>query len=111
MKPDASGRVRIAAKIQNLVAKNELDSQGCAHLAEIQEVTPSAEGCENCLKSGDEWVNLRLCLTCGHVGCCDSSKNKHATRHHHETHHPMIVSFEPEEEWVFCYLDEITISP
>jgi uncharacterized UBP type Zn finger protein len=110
MKSDASGRVRIASKLQNLVAKNELDSEGCAHLAEMKDVTPSAEGCENCLKSGDEWVNLRLCLTCGHVGCCDNSKNKHATRHHHETDHPMIVSFELEEEWVFCYPDEVTIS-
>ena len=98
--------VRIA-----LVANGELDSQGCAHLANIQEVIPSAEGCENCLKSGDVWVNLRLCLTCGHVGCCDNSKNTHATRHYQETHHPMIVSFEGGEDWVWCYYDEVTISP
>ena len=111
MKPDSSGRVRIATKVQALVAENKSDPQGCTHLDDIQEVTPSAEGCENCLKSGDEWVNLRLCLTCGHVGCCDNSKNKHATRHYHETQHPMIVSFEPEEEWVWCYLDDVTISP
>lgn len=110
MKPDSSGRVLIASKIQALAAKNEIDTQGCVHIGEIQDVTPSAVGCENCLKSGDTWVNLRLCLTCGHVGCCDNSKNTHATRHYHETEHPMIVSFEPGEEWVWCYPDAVTLS-
>lgn len=59
----------------------------CTHLDQIQKVTPSAPGCEECLKTGDEWVHLRLCLICGHVGCCDSSKNKHATKHFHATGH------------------------
>ncbi len=80
---------------------------GCSHLDQI-EIEPPAEveGCEECLASGDRWVHLRLCLTCGHVGCCDSSKNKHATKHFHATRHPIIKSFEPGEEWGYCYVDD-----
>jgi uncharacterized UBP type Zn finger protein len=81
--------------------------EGCTHLAEIHEVTPSANGCEDCLQTGDTWVHLRLCVICGHVGCCDSSKNKHATKHFHATQHPIIKSFEPGEDWGWCYADEI----
>jgi monovalent cation:H+ antiporter-2, CPA2 family len=62
----------------------------CVHLNQIRPVTPSANGCEECLAIGDTWVHLRLCLTCGHVGCCGDSKNKHATRHYHKTQHPII---------------------
>jgi uncharacterized UBP type Zn finger protein len=76
------------------------------HAKLIREVTPSAKGCEDCLKTGDRWVQLRLCLTCGHVGCCDSSKNKHARAHYHATTHPIIQSFEPGEDWRWCYVDE-----
>lgn len=76
------------------------------HLSQIREVTPSAKGCEDCLKTGDRWVHLRLCLSCGHVGCCDSSKNKHARAHHGGTKHPIIQSFEPGENWKWCYVDE-----
>jgi uncharacterized UBP type Zn finger protein len=79
----------------------------CQHVSQIHPVTPSAQGCEECLKTGDEWVRLRLCLICGHVGCCDSSKNKHATKHFHATGHPVIKSFEPDEDWGWCYVDEI----
>ena len=78
----------------------------CTHLAEIQEVAPSADGCEDCLKIGDEWIHLRLCKSCGHVGCCDSSKNKHATKHFQQTLHPIIESFEAGEEWGYCYVDD-----
>ncbi|SFH25342.1 ubiquitin-hydrolase Zn-finger-containing protein [Nitrosospira sp. Nsp14] len=81
----------------------------CSHLNQIQRVTPSAAGCEDCLRTGDNWVHLRLCLICGQVGCCDSSKNKHATRHYHETSHPIIRSFEPDENWKWCYIDELFI--
>jgi uncharacterized UBP type Zn finger protein len=63
--------------------------------------------CEDCVKKGDTWVHLRLCLTCGHVGCCDSSKNKHATRHFHSTKHPLVRSIEPGERWIWCYVDEV----
>ncbi len=78
----------------------------CSHTDQIESVQPSAQGCEECLKSGDRWVHLRICLTCGHVGCCDSSPNRHATKHFHATHHPIIQSFEPGERWVYCYVDE-----
>ena len=79
----------------------------CKHLNTIKKVTPSAKGCEECLETGDEWVHLRLCLSCGHVGCCDSSKNKHARKHFEEVKHPIIRSFEKNENWKWCYLDEI----
>ena len=79
----------------------------CTHLEQIREVTASARGCEDCLKTGDSWVHLRVCLICGHVGCCDQSKNRHATRHFHATKHPIIQSFEPGEEWLYCYPDDL----
>ena len=86
---------------------NIMSDSGCKHLELIQEhVMPSADGCEDCLKIGDSWVHLRLCLICGHVGCCDSSKNKHATKHFRSTEHPVVQSFEPNEDWKWCYADE-----
>lgn len=81
----------------------------CKHLAEIRNVEPKTTGCEECLKTGDRWVHLRLCLSCGHVGCCDSSKNRHATRHFGAVHHPIIRSFEPGESWRWCYVDEAVV--
>jgi hypothetical protein len=71
-------------------------------------VLPRAHGCEECLRAGEEWVHLRLCLTCGHVGCCDSSPGRHATQHSHRTQHPVIRSYEPEEEWGYCYRHDAT---
>ena len=79
------------------------------HLKEIRNVTPSSEGCEDCLKIGSDWVHLRLCLTCGHVGCCDDSPNRHATAHFHATRHPIIQSFEPGEDWRWCYVHEAVV--
>ena len=81
--------------------------QTCEHLREIRAVTPSADGCEDCLKIGGRWVHLRLCETCGHVGCCDNSPNRHATKHYHATAHPIIKSFEPREDWGYCYPDDL----
>jgi hypothetical protein len=86
-------------------------SNECTHLDQLHDVTPSARGCEDCLKIGDTWVHLRLCRTCGHVGCCDSSKNKHATKHFHASGHPIIKSFERGEDWGWCYVDEIFFEP
>ncbi len=83
----------------------------CSHLDQINDVSPNTEGCEECLKSGDRWVHLRMCLSCGHVGCCDSSKNTHATRHFHATQHPLMRSIEPGEDWLWCYVDEVTLEP
>ncbi len=78
----------------------------CQHLAQIRDVTPSAEGCEECLQTGDTWVHLRLCRICGHVGCCDDSKNKHARKHFEATGHAIIQSIEPGEEWGWCYIHD-----
>jgi uncharacterized UBP type Zn finger protein len=78
----------------------------CSHLEKIQVRATDKDGCEECLKMGDSWVHLRLCMDCGHVGCCDSSKNKHATKHFHRTKHPLVRSIEPGERWIWCYVDE-----
>ena len=82
-------------------------AEACTHLDRIHEVTPSAPGCEDCLKTGGTWVHLRLCRTCGHMGCCDSSPAKHATAHFHAQEHPVVQSAEPGESWLWCYSDEV----
>jgi len=79
----------------------------CTHLDTIRDVVPSSAGCEDCIKLGDTWVHLRMCEACGYVGCCDSSKNKHATKHYHATKHPIITSREPGEKWLYCYIDNV----
>jgi Zn-finger in ubiquitin-hydrolases and other protein len=77
------------------------------HLSEIRDVTPSTpDGCEDCLRDGGRWVHLRLCLTCGHVGCCDSSPSRHASAHARQSTHPIVQSFERGEDWRWCYIDE-----
>jgi uncharacterized UBP type Zn finger protein len=80
----------------------------CTHLNQVRVTETETRVCEDCMKTGDHWVHLRLCLTCGHVGCCDSSKNKHATRHFRSSHHPLVRSIEPGERWVWCYVDELS---
>ena len=80
----------------------------CSHLATVQDVTPSSPGCEDCLRTGDSWVHLRICQACGHIGCCDSSPNKHATAHFDtRADHPIVRSYEPGEDWWWCYADEM----
>ena len=82
--------------------------KSCSHLEQVNlGVEAKTKGCEECEKIGDTWVHLRLRSSCGHVGCCDSSKNKHGTKHFKATSHPVIKSFEPEEDWKWCYVDEI----
>jgi uncharacterized UBP type Zn finger protein len=82
----------------------------CAHLDRIQDVTPdSTEGCTDCLAIGSRWVHLRMCLSCGHVACCDSSPNRHATAHSTATTHPVIRSMEPGEDWRWCYVDRTVV--
>jgi uncharacterized UBP type Zn finger protein len=84
----------------------------CVHMSEIRPVMPrTPQGCEECLQAGTRWVHLRLCLTCGHVGCCDQSPGTHATRHFHTTEHPMMRSFEPREDWAWCYVDQLFLEP
>jgi hypothetical protein len=84
----------------------------CTHLDQVRDVSPrTPNGCEECLAIGSTWVHLRLCLTCGHVGCCDNSPNKHATKHFHSVKHPIIRSFEPGEDWGWCYIDNLFLEP
>jgi Zn-finger in ubiquitin-hydrolases and other protein len=80
--------------------------KSCSHLETIRPVTPSAKGCEECLKTDGWWVHLRICRTCGHVGCCDDSPSKHATAHFHATQHPIIEGYDPPEGWGWCFIDE-----
>lgn len=80
-------------------------SGGCTHMKAIRDVEPDGDGCSECRALGDAWMHLRLCMTCGHVGCCDSSKNRHATRHAEAAGHPIFRSFEPGESWMWCVLD------
>ena len=80
----------------------------CTHLDQILVDRPEqAEGCEECLKIGGTWLHLRVCRTCGKVGCCDSSPNQHASRHAHESGHPIITSAQPGEDWSWCFVDEV----
>jgi uncharacterized UBP type Zn finger protein len=79
----------------------------CAHLDEIREVEPSSQGCYECEQSGGWWVHLRICMTCGHVGCCNASPGKHATAHHETTGHPVVRSYEPGEDWWWCYPESL----
>ncbi|TMD04446.1 MAG: UBP-type zinc finger domain-containing protein [Chloroflexi bacterium] len=84
----------------------------CSHLLAAGDAEPKTpDGCEECLAMGDGWVHLRLCTDCGHVGCCNDSKNKHATRHFLSSEHPVIRSFEPGERWLFCYPDDLFYDP
>ena len=87
------------------------DNVTCTHLDQIRDVTPSSEGCEDCLRIGGWWVHLRECMTCGHVGCCDNSPNKHATKHFHTSKHAIMKSFEPGEDWMWCYVDQVELPP
>ena len=82
-------------------------AKACPHFARIKLTTTDVDVCPECIQMGDTWVHLRLCTECGHVGCCDSSKNKHATKHFHKTKHPVVRSIEPGESWTWCYVDEV----
>jgi uncharacterized UBP type Zn finger protein len=79
----------------------------CSHVDLIRNVRPSGSGCDDCILVRDTWLQLRMCMECGHVGCCDSSKNKHAIRHFRATQHPIARSIESGEEWGWCYIDQI----
>ncbi|MFI5008765.1 MAG: UBP-type zinc finger domain-containing protein [Solirubrobacterales bacterium] len=82
----------------------------CDHIDEVQvlKLPQPVAGCEECLASGGHWVHLRMCQTCGHIGCCDSSPNRHATAHNRATGHPIVRSAEPGEDWSWCYVDEVS---
>jgi hypothetical protein len=86
--------------------------QLCTHLNDVRDVAPrTPERCEECLQTGSWWMHLRLCLSRGHAGCCDNSPNKHATKHFGLTQHPLIQSFEPGEDWAWCYIDQVFLEP
>lgn len=87
-------------------------SAPCGHLETTDDVAArTPEGCEECLADGGRWVNLRRCVACGHVGCCDSSPSTHATKHFHQSGHAVVQSFQPGEEWRWCYVDEVAAAP
>lgn len=107
--PGGSGAAGAAA-VRAVELTPRVDASACAHLGAVRSVFPrTPRGCEECLASGDRWVHLRICMTCGHVGCCDSSPNKHATKHFHASGHPIVQSFEPGEDWRWCYVDEVEV--
>jgi hypothetical protein len=81
----------------------------CPHLDEFRRVKPGTDGCKECLDAGGHWVHLRICRVCGHVGCCDQSPGKHATKHFHGTKHAVMESYDPPEGWGWCYVDEVMI--
>jgi hypothetical protein len=82
----------------------------CPHAADIHDVTPeSPDSCLKCVAAGDGWMHLRICLVCGHVGCCDSSKNRHARRHYHATGHSVVQSYEPSEGWQYCFAHDVVL--
>ncbi len=83
--------------------------RACTHVDSIRDLEPETHVCAECLAQGDSWVHLRMCMTCGHVGCCDDSKNKHATAHFHASGHPIIRSIEPGEDWMWCYIDRMVL--
>ena len=82
-------------------------AESCTHLDRPLDTSPVADGCVECLQIGGRWVHLRRCAECGHIGCCDQSPNRHATAHFHGTTHPLIQSFEPGEDWFYCYVDDL----
>lgn len=85
------------------------EAKVCTHRDQVRKVSAGSDGCEECLAMGDTWIHLRLCLTCGHVGCCDDSKNKHASRHYKITDHPLVKPMEEGEEWLWCYADQVML--
>jgi hypothetical protein len=100
-------RNRLLSILNNTVVLS-LGMNFCAHLEQVNlRAEGKTQGCEECEKIGSDWVHLRLCLSCGHVGCCDSSPNKHGTKHFNSTGHPVIKSYEPGENWKWCFIDEI----
>lgn len=95
--------------LRGLFARMTGGGGGCSHLDEARNVEPVSDGCETCLEQGMTWVHLRLCLSCGHVGCCNASEGKHAFKHFEQTGHPIVRSHEPGEIWSWCWIDELEV--
>jgi uncharacterized UBP type Zn finger protein len=94
-------------RAQVFIVNQSENPMTCSHVDRIRNVQPSGTGCDDCLRVGDTWLQLRMCMDCGYVGCCDSSKNKHAIAHFRTTRHPIARSVEPGEEWGWCYVDHL----
>ncbi|MCH7587866.1 MAG: UBP-type zinc finger domain-containing protein [Chloroflexi bacterium] len=107
---DPARKAIIRSKVNQAPKLDASVKKGCVHFDLIQEIEPSSDNaCEQCVTLGDSWVNLRLCMTCGQVGCCDDSKNRHARKHYQEADHPVIMSFQPREDWLWCYADDVLV--
>jgi len=107
--PPPPARKRATVDTEQVVTLKPADAAKCAHLAQVRPVHPGSRGCEECLRTGDDWVHLRVCMSCGHVGCCDDSRNRHATAHFTATNHPVMRSIEPGESWGWCFVDKIEL--
>jgi uncharacterized UBP type Zn finger protein len=108
--PKTPSRLRFPEVVLKLIYTRQLAEKPCAHLDLIRFHQPTSDVCRDCTALGDSWPNLRMCLICGYVGCCDTSKNKHMKKHVEESGHPLIRSIEPAEGWVWCYEDEAFLS-
>jgi uncharacterized UBP type Zn finger protein len=97
--------ISVGDHVRRAVFQRSFHQRSCAHVAAIDVVEPSGATCADCVAEGTRTVHLRMCLTCGNVGCCGSSRPSHARRHHEETGHPVIRSIEPREQWAWCYVD------
>jgi len=102
--------VLIPEAMLKLVFNGTLKEPECTHLDQIKVTEPSTDVCEQCVASGDDWPAVRMCLTCGFVGCCDTSVNRHMKKHFEETGHPVFRSIQPNESWVWCYVDNVIMS-
>jgi uncharacterized UBP type Zn finger protein len=105
------GQHRFKDALRRLAFQRSLRQRPCAHVTELRDAPRSALVCPNCERDGSTWVHLRMCLTCGAVGCCDSSAPKHARNHYAETGHPVIRSIERDEQWAWCYVDRAYVTP
>lgn len=107
-----STEMELAFQLRSRIPGDLSMSMQCTHLDTAHKVAPrTPHGCEECLVAGSTWIHLRLCLACGHVGCCDDSRNKHATLHFHATKHALMRSFEDGEDWGRCFVDEVFQEP
>jgi CPA2 family monovalent cation:H+ antiporter-2 len=97
---------RTVVDVDRVVLFSAAPEEACVHAGVSRPVLPSSAGCLECARTGDDWVHLRLCTSCGHVGCCDSSPNRHAAAHAAQDSHPVMTSAEPGESWGWCYLDQ-----
>jgi uncharacterized UBP type Zn finger protein len=103
------GKRAAALRASFELTSQERQSRRCRHTGQATVVVPGSQGCAECLRDGYDWVHLRICMTCGHVGCCDTSPHRHARAHWNESGHPLMKSAEPGEDWAWCYIDEAVL--